>query len=428
VLLENGNTMTVIVPPTQPLNLEVTKTITRITIDECLSVFQSQDTNNGKLTAVTSSYQQENNVDGFWFSVVGIPHGIYVPLQTQYYQHTLPEGKNVLAREGSDSSEVARLALLTRTKSYIMQIIRWIFDIYRLSLVEDTQDRAEDFISQYLTYNEDTVEDSLTYYDFSRLPNLFPRISKMMYSASVALEYAASWKTNMVTKTKIILHSRSFMEKMIQYLRTYFKVNYLRQPSITRKIVNRYQSYLDFRQLPGVEVFTSRYDFEAWLEGRQAIKGEIYNIKNIVKIEDSDVKMPFLYEDTTDVTLPSETVESSRIYIIQNVNGYDFNTRNFGAFGLPSEKQALKRALTLADTWLRLQLNLGYDVDFEEGSAENIMRLRRVITYGINSVDKLIPIKDSKLGGNTLIEILEYAGKEDIEEGKARYAAMLQLV
>jgi hypothetical protein len=413
--------ITLVVPPSQPLNIPATSEILYPPASYVARVLPTP-------TTVTKNANGE--VTGAWYRFATMQEGIYVPFAptTQYFVD-VPEGSTSgLAMihdkqtTGQLQNTIARMNTLSRNLGVFLQVLEWLLHLYNSELVEsgdispvsslnnkenvsplltevihaqtgeeeavDTiEQRVGAFLEQYTFIPEEANdEDSLELYDLSSLPRMLPDVA----TVSEGVSWIASTAPQLVAQGRIMLYTEHFATSMEYFLGRYAKYS-LPEQRISSRITARMGSEDDFKRISDNLVFFKASDMYKWIEttkeekrrskivrtlDKQKLKGDSKNASsgqhrtegrtmNPVQHRTegrtmNPVQQPVLFVDTTDASTFHDT--TPKYYIVQTVDEGD-----------------LSRALACAQSWKEDGNNPGY-------FAEPLDEYPGYVVYKISSV------------------------------------------
>jgi len=368
--VENKGSLTIIVPSTQPENLPIGQ-IVRANYDTVVSVF-------GEPRAIT-----KNNglTDGFWYQVLDIEYGIYIPVNpTDQYKDMIVGPNNPLVEEGTDV--VKRVRKLRRDLDTIMQIIKWLFILSKLDV--DT------FISSYLIPgNQDIIQDSSTVYDLSKIGIKLPMVNSIEEGLKQIGLLAPTLVRIFNNSNRIYLYTQKFYDGLVYFLKKYDHERKPRNPVIPKIIYRSDINEEDFTPQRRVAIFTDEGEMNTWLNTLDKLSFKNIIIEDTLNISNALRTEPYLYAAPT-----------GNIYLIQNVIGGD-----------------RMRAINVAYYWYLYKINLGHTALEFDTEAANIPVY---VVYGISPA--LAPVMIENKAGDTTqyLQIISYVQNQ--------YAAMLPLL
>lgn len=375
--LDNDQLITIATIPSQPENLPESTHFGRVPLETAIEIF-------GQPTAVTRNIH--GLVDGAWFRIMDIKYGEYVfvdPVRDYPDYPTGPDNPIFSIRQ----NVTQRLSVLRRTLNIIVQIVRWLYDIYRTTA---TNSDVDTFARNYMLTNTKNVPDSSTYYDLTRIPRKYP----LAYTVTEAINQLSPFAPTLFQNGKIVMYSPSFAKRIMNMLSDYENLD--SSDILPVYIEGYYENETDFKSVPDSQIFVNINDLKAWMDTLKTVKNysKFYNVRTKIDSKISFNMDPYIYKD-----------DDGKIYIIQNVVGGH-----------------LAKALNIANTWYNHRINLGSNVPPIKAQPVHMI-------YGISSSSTIIPIKDRTQGSDAYLEILYYGSQNDINIGKeGRYAAMLEIL
>lgn len=421
---KNGH-ITVCTLPAQPENLPTETKIYRTDYKFALKYFGIQP------SYVSTDFG--GNIDGLWFSLLGVEQAEYVPINpiNRSILAHVPEGEKCYIV--SENTEVTtRLKKLRKTLNIIVQLVRWVFEIfsdawdkkyYKNRVAEELRILAEegdeeavelfrdsnvvDMFMQWYTGSivGNEIEDSAQFYDISFVKQSLPTVK----TVEEALEYIHSVTTNLIRRSgngelSFQFYNEIFSEKIKN------NIWYRNSRGIPKVIPDFYKDETDFRYQTGSIVFTSEEDLNYWLESLQSGSkhlDKIYKINNQIEKMDWERKEPFLIKD-----------EIGKIYIVQN-----------------TEDGSKYSAMQICEEWIKNTINIGRIIP-------EYLRIEKVIDHVLYSVDqlgKLYPVEIVTGEDNPNDEIdfedpnikisqIFYYNEKKSKTGSRKYAALLPLL
>lgn len=379
--------ITIIIPATQPENLPIGE-ISKISFPAVINIFGEPNAITKNLNGMTS---------GFWYKVLDIEFGIYIPIiETPEYSNLKIGPTNPLIEESNEV--ISRITKLKTDLDIILQILKWLFILSEQSL--------GDFVSNYIINpteigpgeighvgdkldNNDKVfvKDSSLIYDFSKLNSKFPVVGNITEGINILKDLIPS----LFRGNKIYLYSEKFYRGILYLLKKYDYEEKGAEPVLPTIIYKKDIRGDDFTQQERVAIFTNEKDMRTWMGTLDKLSFKNIIIESELNISNALRTEPYIYSSP-----------SGNIYLIQNVTGGD-----------------LTKALNVAYNWEYYKTNTGHKTDkmVEIGDDNN---LPPYIIYGISA--SLTPVlTENKTGGaDTFFQILTYGGDN--------YAAMLPLL
>ena len=388
--LDTGNTslvtqryVTIATLPSQPENLPVRSDIARVPLATAIAIF-------GQPSGITRTLAGE--IDGLWYRVLDLTFGEYVYVIPQMYNESgLPLGPpNPLLATGVNVT--GRLGKLRRTVSFIIQIVRWLYELAQLS----RKLTPDEFVANYFI-NTNSAGDSANMYDFSRMPRRFPVLPNIESAIAALTPLVPS----LFVAGRIRVYNSSFGLKLTKMLEAY---DVLRpdNPVPPKGINNYYETGDDFLTNPNTKVFVGEKELNAWLKSVRTNQryDRFYAIRERIDATMGYTNDPFLYRD-----------EQGKIYLVQN----------------PVGGRRL-RALTIANIWSRSHVNVGANPDAVSANQEQDLLELPVLTYGINPSSQLVPIEDTTRAGQAYERLIFYGTAIEFQNQQGRYGALLELL
>ena len=368
----NNQSVTLIIPPSQPENLPVVPNIIPAPLPLILNLFSN--------VLPTGTLTQNNNLTGLWFPLLDLASGILCPIIPTSIPPELadlpPGPANPIITPGL-LPVVPRLRKLKRDLRIILQIILW---LYRLSQLP-----KNDFINQFLfTDQRSSITNSETIYNFTGLTRLLPQVA----SVDQAIDYLNRVTPSLIRNNKVYLYSRKFADGIFYFLTLFSKDYQNNNEPLPTQISGLYETEEDFTPQNYTAIFVGEEHMRSWLNSISRIDYNSIIIRNKLDLSLGLIEEPYLYQD-----------EDDRIYLIQNVISGQF-----------------ERAITVADNWLHQSYNLGYSAPLFDTQSEDIPPY---VIYGISKSNSLIIINDKTNNTQPFLELLSY--------GVNQFAAMLRL-
>lgn len=403
ILTDRNQQVTIIIPPTQPCNVPHTDVITATSDVIAVQLL-------GQPTAAVRD--NDNRINGLWFRLIGIDHGMFVKISTlstsgELQYRDLPDGPVEPLTVGSESI-TDRITGLRKKLSIITQVLRWIFDIWREdggqhkdSKRGDLRDDYIKFANQHITVaNTAPNIDSLKYYDLSKLSNVLPTLDELKPQPGLgkvhsALRYIARYAPTLVHNDAIVMYNETFKQHMVGDLERYMLATYNDlNMELSTEIINQYVTESDFTRGPGVEIFINASDLDHWL--RDHIKPvDTIDISDKLTLDKAMTIIPYLYRAIDE-----------KIYIVQN----------------PADG-SLSTSCAIGAKWNASKYNPGPYVGSVSGTLPNH------VIYGITPGGQLTIIADNSGNSETYLRILTYKTEDDRINGRdSRYGCMLELI
>jgi hypothetical protein len=374
----NGTLLTITTIPSQPENLPVTSDVIRSPINLALDLF-------GDPTGVTRNVTGE--VTGLWFRIMDITNGEYVPVVPAVGLANVPIGKPDPLRPAGQNV-TGRLSKLRRTLTIIKQIVRWLYELAKLTLPIT----PELFVSSYLSMNRAPIPDSADYYDLSRIPRRYPQVTTVEDGIRALSPIAPS----LFQGGRVVMYSPDFANRIYQMVVDYSNLQTGKPAQPPSFIDGYYVIASDYRPAPHTKIFIGDEDLNAWLATTRSSQNysRFYNIRSQIAVGMGFTQDPYLYED-----------EEGHVYIIQNVSG-----------------GSLDKAMSVAATWSLHRFNVGFNPEPAE-------TLDPYMIYGISPAAKMIPIEDHTQNQNAFSRVLYYGSQVHKLAGReGRYGAVLRIL
>ena len=391
--LGNNKFMTIGIKPSQPENLPTTKQIHRVDINLALNIFLTERKTPLEPSGITKD--ENNNIDGLWFPIIGIKYGEYIPIIP--VSEAASEAKGITDKLGPHNplatekfSITSRLRKMKHTLNIIVQVIKWLYELAK----NKENLTVEEFVHRYINIlvNETNITiDSSTYYDLSKISRKLPNVETVYRAIQIFSVQAPT----LFQEGKIIMYDETFADRITKMLKEYNEL--LTEQTPAKYIDNYYDTETDFKTGSYEKLFMNDMDMNAWLT---SLKGYVYQnrVYNLHRNVDSKMKTitdPYIYED-----------KYGKIYIIQNVIGGG-NSKN--------------RALNIVENWNINHINLGYDTD-------PLLTQPPHIIYGISSDFSLVPIFDQSNNHPDPLKIFYYGNKAEYDaQIQGRYAGLLEI-
>ena len=375
-----GNLITVVVPPSQPENLPISNTIDIIQATIANQIF-------GNPVGITRDVS--GKVDGYWYQVLDIKYGEYVPVIPYNDNNNLNIGPNNplgLIKP----SVTGRLRKLQRTLNIVVELVRWCYGLLRLK----GQTSPYIFQKEYLTVINKPNVDSANYYDLSKIRRRLPDID-IVDDIDGAINYMHNIAPTLFGKNKIIMYNQEFSNRIKSMLVDYDNMINNRYIEVKEFINKFYETAEDFVYSPNTKIFLSRTELDNWIKSLKITQKQIQLVYSTTEIAKSLLHEPYIYQ--------SDDI----VYIIQN-----------------SIEDSANKALTIAKTWRDKHINIGINIEIDKNDLKNLP----YFVYGISSDSKIIPIDDKSNGRTDYVEILYYGSQAEYNNNSSiKYAAMLPI-
>jgi hypothetical protein len=388
--LKDQKLVTIMTLPSQPENLPVTDEIQRLEAQLAQTIF-------GVPSAITRN--DKGQIDGFWFRILDIPYGEYIPIIPEMIPHLnlLPIGPpNPLLKNNINIT--GRLHKLRRTLNIITQLVRWLYELAR-----STQPINVDLFVQKYMVQDNYIGDSADYYDLDRISRKLP----IVQTVEEGIATLAPLAPHLFTEDKIVLYNEVFAQRIMNMLRDYSNLRFGMPPEDIEYIIGYYQLESDFKEVEFAKVLITEKELNAWLASLKSSQNynQYYNIHDKIEVAMAFSSDPYLYKDT-----------DGKIYIIQNVLGGN-----------------KEKALSIASEWSRTKINIGFD-------PQPLTAFVPHMIYGVSQSSNLIPIYDNTNDNPLFVKLIYYGSQNELYSDiraleyhnaihkPGRYAAMLELL
>ena len=337
----------------QPENLAVRSEITRADYRDVLSLF-------GNPVALS---EKRGLIDGFWYSVLDLSYGIYVPIVEMERNGefvNIEVGPNNPLGESSGKDKARRIVKLKRDLDFILQIFKWFLSISRLPV----NVLLENFV---IVGNENDM-DSGNIYDFSRIGRTFPEAKNLEEAMKKMRERVPSF----FREDKIYVYSQKMLEGIRYLLNMYVKEYSKNLAYVPKSIQRKYLTEEDFIAYSGVALFFNEREMNMWLDEFK----KSYEILKSISIQNAIHSDPFFYLNSTD----------GHIYLIQNVSEGD-----------------IRKALNVGYYWNKYRVNPGFrSPPFSEDE------ILKYVIYSISPANTIVPYENHADDSLNYISILRY--------------------
>jgi len=310
--------ITIATPPLPPQNLPLLKRIEKRSYETVKSIFIDQP------VAVS---KEDNTVVGLWYELNTLKYGIFIPIKPS----TSPELTKI--QSGPDSplepsikeNITDRLLKLQRDIKIIIQITRWLFNLYRTIT---TKNDISYFFNKYVKVIQRDTPDSAEIYDFSSLSRLLPFKVKSVEDALRILNKSIPSLID-GRNLKILISGEELHKRIYDSLQFYKDRNL---PIILPQYLSEYYiTEKDYPHYPGNIIFFNEESVDNWLQRIIKDPTSTYEIQNRLKNSLSDYITPYLYSP-----------ENNLLVIIQNA----------------PLQNGLQIALHIANTWNKKKINI----------------------------------------------------------------------
>jgi hypothetical protein len=288
------------------------------------------------------------------------------------------------------------LQKLNHTHQLVVQIIRWLYQIYKTSEYRS----AADFISKYLVFDTGVVVDSSTYYNSSGLQRRLPLAS----TVAEAIDKVSPNVPSLLFQGRIVAYNALYAKKLSSMINEYDELQMGLPADPPSYLDGFYESLEDFHIPRFTKLFLNYRQLMSWLSSQRIRQQqEKYSaVRTEIKISYSSEQNPYIFKD-----------EQGLYYFIQNV---DYGSDIF--------------ALQIAQYWRDNKVNLGYT--FHRNKTETFQE-RSILSsdhmvYVISPNNKIIAARDNSRDQQLFLKILYYGGPQALlTDMTGSYAAMLPL-
>jgi hypothetical protein len=322
--------ITVMVPPSQPLNVPYSDVIHKTTENIVKSIF-------GK--------PSEETEDGLWYKILDYKYGIFIPCKTSSMNvnHQNPLGVKFLSTENPISE-------FRQIKKYSQMLLDFIIWGLRSNGILNLKDFNEN-VDKYIIMNENVR------------PNIVPNelISYITENGNFAY-FVNIWPEYFYKNNTVQLYPTLY-EKIMGYLEKYYSETDGLSLAPNPYLTGIFEYEWDFKKYENNRILIGVDHLKTWVDiHSKNYKGEL-NIQNELKTEMfGNIVEPIIYRQNT------------RMYLIQNVVDGNFN-----------------KALKCGKIWLDYKFNIGFEeleikfYDFEENK-----RYIPHLIYSISGSNELI--------------------------------------
>jgi len=300
---------------------------------------------------------------------------------------------------GYRDDKAKRYSKLKRTLGIFMELIKWVYETYKLEHDKPNGD-VDDFFDTYIN-NTDYQGDSLDFYDFSRINNKMP----IFDNVQDALGHIFKSDSNMVNVNDgvytITAYNDRFYDQIFEYLIRYNRYTEGLEGGPSVYLSGYFQSVDDYQTDQNTLIFLGMKSYREWLERTVYGSFKLFNITDAPTLDKATLTIPYI--------IRRSVKNDSKYYIIQNV--------------LKGEQD---RASAVALGWQQEKVNLGFNVNsISREEYESTTIITYVITVGQILSQHLV----KKGTSNRTIEILQYGSTKNIGKKTmtVRFAAMLPL-
>lgn len=382
--VSSGDTVTIITPPMQPENLPL------------MDITKVSYVNHTIATMIFGNPSKIDIIDGYamglWFKIYDVNEGIYVPIDAVLVEELGVE-QNVQAGNtnpvfGYHSDKAIRYSKLKKTITVVLELYKWVYEIYKLQNNVPDGDVAN-FFAGYVVSDTHTG-DSIDYYDLSKIEYKLPFYDNV----DDALEYISNNSTGLVVQKEygrvIMAYDKSFYDQLFEFLGKYNSYTEGLPGNPAKYISEYFQTIEDYTSDDTTMIFLGSKGYRQWLERMIYGPFKIFAVNNDVSLDKAKLTLPYIIQG------------DQKYYIVQNV-----------------QKGEYARAVAVALEWIKSKTNPGFKVSrSEEVDLEQV----GIIVYAISTKQSVVQYSKANENMPKVIEILQYG-----DTPNERYAAMLPL-
>lgn len=325
-----GTRMTVFFPPAQPENLPTSNEVNKCDPQIVINLFGVPTARSG---------------DGLWFKLLDLPEGLFVPTTFSPTLNQYPLG-SPNPRGIKSFSAVSEIHNLRREANFIVQILRYLNDLWRLN----PQGNFNDLIK---------IQPGK--YDFTRVGKVLPK-----GTFDQVMQDLDKLRTGFIIGRNIIAYNEKFRERLIYYIKRYNHetdgLPIVPNPTITSVVDER-----DFQSSGGAKIFLTERRLNMWLLTKEKSFTD-RQVQTKLSFSLAQLREPYIYGEP----------ESNRYYLIQNANN-------------------AAKAIAIAKRWYQESKN-------DEKNLDNITDVTGVTSYYISTEGRLV--QDRVYG--TMYHVLNY--------------------
>lgn len=405
------------VQPTSPLNIP---TIDPAEIYPHLPPYEKLLEMFGDPISATSS---SGNLTGLWFPMGDVQFGFYCPCKDYSWDDFVESYPNInsnselasltinIPRTGSDThvSPIQRIRRLRRSASFMTQIFKYLYLVYReqKQIEHVPKEELSILLDQITTFN-DSYEDSAELYDMTNINRVLPTGTIPEILQSLSLQLPAIF-TN---EGKIVIWDQKMRDGILYEMNKFDKTitNLKFSHHDLRQLKNYYSQKDDFNFDPQSQfILSSLKEYNDWLQEytpssnirRQIIQNLKENVQSTLQTDTFTYTQPYIYQRSGNTIISSSyNPAEDKFYLIQNVVAND-----------------LRRAIQVALNWFNKKRNTGFNTEKYDPDT-SIFPVH--IVYRIFPGGGIIVEQNNTQGSENYLEILSYGGN--------LYAAMLPLM
>lgn len=321
--------ISVVVPPSQPLNCPTVKAINRATEDTARTIFGkpsgcsfvglSDQRSTANATGSANPVVIEGKVQGLWFPYLGIKAGIFCPIKhftSDLYEEIASDPFQEISFKNSPVNEIIALQ---NQAAVIKQLVVWLYVVAGKPTVGN-------YIASY--FKSGSVERAD--YDFSRLPSVLPDAA----SPAEALDYIAKYAPDFVSEGKLYFATSSLYERVVYFIRQHEKNPFQVDRIDSIQPVER--SAMSNRGF--VKIFKSRLDFENWIDDVEENRGKTLQVQKKFTEATFHKKLLFVAKLPDGYFLVKNLPENSRMSDAERYGANWIETGLFDGYRIPNKK------------------------------------------------------------------------------------------
>jgi hypothetical protein len=302
--IEKSMDFTVVIPPSQPLNLPIAEKIVLIEYKKLENIIENKP--------ISASYSN-GLATGIWYKFFDIQDGIYIPI--------IPIKSNVAIGSESPLNLNVKMDLLTqyrvieRTLNIIFELIKWTYIIGKAY-----QNIQLNEFSKYMVELKNDYEDDAKIYDITAVEQKLP-FSKNINNC---LQYIKSiTKSTLSDGKKLKIKNETLKNRILTKLKEYDSftegLRYELNTENTERIgqnflpipdrLNEFYKYIeDFKKINNVKIFLSDIEYKQW---KNSLSNNYNNfiIHTKLDLKLSELVGPYMLKD-----------EKEYIYLLRNTD------------------------------------------------------------------------------------------------------------
>jgi hypothetical protein len=240
------------------------------------------------------SKETSSKVNGLWYSLFSLNYGIFIPIKSLdiSYFKTLLQGPDFPISMKSSENKTERLIKLTKDIKLLNQIIRFLFNIYRLNVnFSDKNKLITDFFNRHVLLKQSSEQDSSLFYNFSRLPRILPYQSKNIVDA---MSYFKQYVPELIFSIdKMIIYSKKLYDRLYQSIEFYISKDL--DILIPHFLSEYYITENDYSTKLGNIIFFNEENVNNWVKRTISDSKSIFEVHTKINKILSSTRVPFLY-------------------------------------------------------------------------------------------------------------------------------------